>query len=100
MRNIGWFTWGSVFVCILSLALFVYTSLQRSNDVAEFEKLAEQTNHALCTLRSDLQRRYDAGTEFLENNPSGIPGLSAQEIARSLANQRSTLDALATLECP
>lgn len=94
-----WFSWFSVFVCALSLTLFAYTSYQRSGDRAAIEKLAIETNAALCALRADLQRRHDAGVAFLKENPNGIPGISAADIQRSLGNQQATLDALSDLSC-
>lgn len=94
-----WFSWFSIFVCVLALALFAWTSVQRSHDQAALEKLARETNAALCAFKTDLQRRYDAGVEFLEKNPNGIPGISGADIQRSLVNQKATLDALEGLSC-
>lgn len=95
----AWLSWFSVAVCAASLALFAYTFQQRASDQAQVEELARQTNEALCTFKADLERRYLAGVEFLDRNPDGIPGVSRADIARSLSNQKATLEALATLEC-
>lgn len=59
----------------------------------------EKTVMALCTFRADLQRRYEAGVDFLRENPDGIPGITAEDLQRSLDNQKSTLDALEGLPC-
>lgn len=99
MRSVPWFSWGSVVVCVLSLVLFGWTFQQRSQDQSAVEKLALETNHALCTFRIDLQRRYIAGLALFNKNPQGIAGIPSEEIARSLANQKATLDSLSSLDC-
>lgn len=91
--------WASVVLCVVALLLFTGALLVRAHDIRRLDEIAQSTNQALCTFRLDLERRYDIGREFLRNNPQGIPGLAGAELERSLANQRSTLDALANLRC-
>lgn len=91
--------WVSVVSACLCLALLAYTSVLRARDVRAIERVAVETNHALCALRHDLESRYVNGVEFLERNPNGIPGISPQDITRSLESQRSTLAALKSLPC-
>ena len=91
--------WFSVIACCFCLVLFVAAGVLRARDVRAIERVAVETNFALCALKADIQRRYDNGVDFLERNPQGIPGLSATEIGRSLESQRSTLEALESLEC-
>ena len=91
--------WVSVVACCLCLVVLAWTSVLRANDSRRIERVALETNSALCALKADIQRRYDNGVSFLERNPQGIPGLSAAEIGRSLESQRSTLTALDSLKC-
>jgi hypothetical protein len=111
----------SIALCVLAFTVFSWTAWKRSEDQRHFRdlvtqtnqlakqnrvlgkqtnELAMQTNHALCTFKNDLKRRYDDSVEFLEKHPNGIPGISGADIQRSLSNQKATLDALASLECP
>lgn len=100
----------SVVLCLVSVILFTLSAVFRSHDRESIRALAEQASAlaqdgknakiALCALKSDLQRRYDDGVNFLAKHPNGIPGVSSADIERSLANQQSTLDALSLLTCP
>lgn len=81
------------------LAVSLYVDYRSDRADARVRAVAVETHEALCAFKSDLQRRYTAGSEFLENNPDGIPGISAADIQRSLQNQRATLDALSALDC-
>lgn len=62
-----------------------------------------ETHNALCSFKFDLERRHTNGTKFVAEIEAGkrraIPGIPITELHRSLANQRSTLDALASLDC-
>lgn len=62
-----------------------------------------EAKRALCVFRADLERRANDTAEYLAELRSGkrepIPGLTNADFARSLAAQRSTLKALADLEC-
>ncbi len=60
---------------------------------------AFRTHDALCTLKGDLQRRHDAGVQYLVDHPEGIAGISAADLQRSLTAQQSTLDSLHSLSC-
>lgn len=63
--------------------------------------LANDTRTSLCAFKGDLERRVEAGEEFLKEHPQGIPGISAATIQNSLSNQRMTIAALESggLEC-
>lgn len=65
----------------------------------DLTRVAEQTIGALCTFRADLARRAEDAEDFLQDNPDGIPGLSAEAIQTSIDNQRRTLDSLSGLPC-
>lgn len=69
--------------------------------VAVFGFLANQRAvDSLCTLRTDLQTRVDAGNQFLADHPRGIPGIPAKQFRTSLDNQQRTVSALSGLSCP
>jgi hypothetical protein len=87
---------------VLFAALCVVTAgglWEAYNHRANLENVAEQTISALCTFRSDLERRVETSVQFLKDNPDGIPGLSAEAIQTSINNQQRTVDALADLPC-
>lgn len=92
--------WFSVALCAAALCMFTASYYFRVQDQNRIEKLTRSTNSALCTFRDDLERRYISGARFLDDHPDGIPGISRNDIARSLANQKATLDALGSLACP
>lgn len=98
-----WFSWFSVFVCALALALFAYTSIQRSHDQAQLEELAVETNAALCAFKSNLEQRALDAEQYIADVQDGkrevIPGITIADLQRSLFNQQQTLDALEELSC-
>lgn len=83
-----------VLIAIVAVTAFAYYRTE-----ARVSDVATETHTALCTFKADLERRYEDGRQFLNENPDGIPGITTEDIQRSLANQKSTLDALAILEC-
>jgi uncharacterized protein (DUF1786 family) len=87
---------------VLYLALGLvggYAYIQAVQGRAELEAATEQTTTALCTLRADLERRVEVSREFLEKNPDGIPGITAETIQQGIDNQQRTIGALASLNC-
>jgi hypothetical protein len=65
--------------------------------VQENRRLAregEQAHDAICALRNDLARRVQTSRDFLKDNPTGIPGLPAAVISRSIRDQDRTVDTL------
>jgi len=87
---------------VLFAALCVVTTaglLEAFQHRAELQHVAEQTIGALCTFRADLSERAEAAQDFLQENPDGIPGLSAKAIQTSIDNQLRTLDSLSGLPC-
>ena len=81
------------------LLVFGLQLYQSARQRAQIARVADHTLDALCTFRLDIQRRYDAGVDFLVKHPDGIDGISAADIKRSLDNQKSALDALKQLPC-
>lgn len=93
------FLWISVAFCVAALLIFTASLVVRAKDLAHIQDVDRSTNRALCTLKRDLELRYLAGLDFLADNPDGIPGFPRATIQRSLANQKSTLEALSDLKC-
>lgn len=67
--------------------------------------LANDTHAALCAFKQDVERRYDAGVEYLLDHPRGLVSskgeviLGRATLKNSLDAQQATLDALAELHC-
>jgi presenilin-like A22 family membrane protease len=85
------------YVFLAGLSIFVY--VDAANRRAAIAEVAVETNTALCALRGDLERRIAAAEVFLDENPDGVPGISAEVIRTSIANQQLTIDALSSLDC-
>ncbi len=83
-----------LWLCVQLGALFVLIAM-----VIFLALAALQSHRALCSFKDDLQRRYDAGLQFVADHPDGIPGISRNDLERSLANQHATLDSLDSLDC-
>lgn len=81
-----------IVVFTLSVAFMLYATLS-------IQAVARENQSALCALQHDLEVRHESGQKFLDVNPNGIPGISAQQIQASLDNQKSTLRALSILNC-
>ena len=62
--------------------------------------IAVNNTSGLCALRADAERRVDAGDDFLKDNPKGIPGISVEQLRRSIANSQRTVEALKEVSCP
>lgn len=60
---------------------------------------SRNTADALCTFRQDLERRVIATTDFLKENPKGIPGIPPRFLLESVANQQRTIVSLQSLDC-
>lgn len=61
---------------------------------------SKNTTDALCAFRQDLAQRVLATADFLEEHPSGIPGVPIKIMLQQLSNQQRTVTALKTLNCP
>jgi hypothetical protein len=98
----AWVTAGICFFLVLVVSIIgvlLWQSVRVTNTAQSLREVATETHESLCALKLDLSVRYTSGREFLRDNPDGIPGISATQIQQSLANQKSTLDALAPLDC-
>jgi hypothetical protein len=98
----AWLTAGICFLIVFSISVMgvlVWQSMRVGQTASDLEGVATETHDALCAFKTDLQKRYAAGTKFLKENPEGIPGISAAQIKQSLSNQESTLDSLEPLDC-
>lgn len=95
------------------LAAFAYSLIQNHRQTAAVQRLAEQNriivlqgkqaHDALCVFRADLDRRAVDGENFIADLVAGrrdpIPGITIADLQRSVAGQRSTLEALSNLDC-
>lgn len=67
--------------------------------ITRVELLARETRSSLCKFRLGLEQRASDLEAFLALHPNGIPGLSGNDLQRSLDQQRATLASLYDLEC-
>jgi uncharacterized protein HemX len=66
----------------------------------QLKRETHRTTTALCALRGDLERRVEDSRRFLEENPHGIPGVTAASVRLSIQNQEKTIGTLSIVECP
>lgn len=92
--------WATVVVYVMLAALVVIGYLNSASQRDALAATVHTTTSALCALRGDLEQRVQTSLTFLENNPEGIPGISAKAIRDGIVNQQRTIDALAPLACP
>lgn len=99
LRGLRWLTVAVVvtFVAIVVLGTYGWVTLERHR--VELTRVTTDVNHALCTLRADLERRVTDGRQFLADHPDGIPGISVEEIQRGIDGQERTVLALSSLTC-
>lgn len=83
------------FVAVILVCAVIWAAAQR----AELQQVQDRAIGALCTFRSDLERRYESGVQFLREHPDGVPGIPASVIQTSVNNQRDTLESLQGLPC-
>ena len=98
----SWVIGGVCFILAFALTFTAWGAYQAhklSDNRSELAVVATTTHTALCSLRSDLQRRVDASKAFLKEHPEGIPGISSAEIQRSTDSQEQTVKALDILKC-
>lgn len=86
---------------LLAIWIILFTAIafwgMRTN--RETARDGHQAHDAICVLKVDLRRRIHDSEKFLNNNPNGLPGISAQVISDSLEGQRRTLSALGPVRC-
>lgn len=87
----------ALYAVVIVLIMFVWIDSGAKREALQTQ--TDRTNHALCTLRNDLDRRTIASKEFLREHPEGLPGIPAAVIRTSIQNQEQTIRALATLKC-
>lgn len=85
------------FVTLLAVAVGGFIRVEgvarNTQDAAE---LGVQAQSALCTFKSDLQRRVDESIEFLQTHPEPepIPGVPREQFQVSINNQTETISTL------
>lgn len=82
----------AIVVSIVALSISLFGNLM-------LYQVANNNRETLCTLRGDLQTRRESGVKFLAEHPNGIPGISREDLERSLRSQAATLNSLSDLEC-
>jgi high-affinity Fe2+/Pb2+ permease len=87
-----------LFLAVMAVLLWQASTLGRENEALRMR--AEENHGALCALRADIQTRLGSTEKFLDENPRGIPGISAAQIQQSIDNYNRTLIALSGLRCP
>lgn len=90
----------TVILYVALIGLFALGYLNAQNHREALAREVTTTNAALCTFVNDLEGRVETSQAFLEENPDGIPGISAKVIRQSIANQLATIDSLSRLGCP
>lgn len=94
--------WLIVATLVVCTVIFL-TSFLGTSDRERIDRVATETHSALCALKADVRRRWIAGERYRQRVALGeaqiIAGLTMADLDRSLAGQRSTLDALAHLDC-
>lgn len=99
-RTLRRLVFATVVLYLFLAGLVAFVWVDGMSQRAEIRNVALTTNTALCTLRHDLEKRIETSQQFLEENPNGIPGFSAEVIEQSIANQQDTIEALEVLRCP
>jgi hypothetical protein len=89
-------------VLFVSVALVfgwgLYGAHQQRDDLAE---ATDRMDRALCAFVADLERRVETTVRYLDRHDrSEMPeGITRQDLRRSIANQRMTLESLSALDC-
>jgi hypothetical protein len=70
-----------------------------SAGIFQVYETATNAHKALCALRAERIRGIVDGKRFLERHPNGIPGISAEDIMRSIDTQKETVRAFRFADC-
>jgi hypothetical protein len=89
----------NLLVLVVMVGVVVAGATTTHNQSVELRRVAVETHAALCAFKLGLQDRVASAEEFLIENPEGIPGISRQDIQRSIDAQKSTLLSLDELDC-
>jgi hypothetical protein len=92
-------TWTVVLYLLLAFvagAVFI----ARQSDIQRVAAQSARNVAAFCALRHDIERRIEDSQAFLDEHPSGIPGIPAKQIRESIQAQRETIRALSVVVCP
>jgi hypothetical protein len=90
--------WTVILYVILATFMTVTYAL-RTIDLNRVERNSDRNTAAFCALSADLERRVKTSKDFLEENPGGIPGISAETIRTSIQNMKATIRALNVVDC-
>jgi hypothetical protein len=82
----------SVFLFVAAVGGGIYLLAHKSDEGTE-------THEAICALTADLEVRTEGTRRFLNDHPSGIPGIPVSTLRESLQNQERTIGALSVVSC-
>ena len=93
-----------VVFCIAVTGALVWFGMTQGEQSSQLKAVATETHSALCTLKQDLQSRYDANLKLLKDHPEDpivVYGLTIPRdtLVTNAAGQKSTLGALQILDC-
>ena len=104
----AWVTAGLAFILmstICVMGIMVWQSYRVAESAAELRSVATETHNSLCTLKLDIQHRYEAGLAYQHDHPHGLTDssgnviITAVQLKQSTDAQKSTLDSLTGLDC-
>lgn len=97
----------TIFLFVLIFGVVGYLAWDAQVEREDLEKVAHEvaevaisTNEALCAVRLNFEQRIESSEEFLREHPEGFAGVSAEEIIRSINEEKQTLRALSGIDCP
>lgn len=63
------------------------------------QQTADNVKQAICSLRHERLESIHAGRIFLKHHPNGIPGITRDDILRSIEQQQETVRAFRFADC-
>jgi hypothetical protein len=104
----SWVTAGLAFILVFTISvmgIMVWQSYRLGENANQLKSVATETHGALCALKFDLNKRYDSNVKILREHPGDpvrVFGLTIprDQLQSSVDSQKSTLNALVSLDCP
>jgi len=75
-----------LYIILIGVAFYTYS-------------LSQRNKRALCTIRANAVSRAEDTQEFLIDHPDGIPGITVEDLRRSIQTYRATAKALDDVDC-
>lgn len=76
-----------LYIVIFGVVYYIYT-------------VSQSNTKGLCAIRNDSEARVQQSKKFLKEHPNGIPGISSEQLKRSVDTSGRTVRALADIHCP